>query len=175
MITNNSTIKYMTDDYGNVYSNMAQIEPVGKTVCYNPRTETLDEPITPDKGKRLIVENGHWRQIAIFPEHTSEEINGQLVYRPKTQIERYVDNIDEIPKGLKLSEDKKELIAKTNEERLADNEITQDEYNEIISRQRQSAYINESDGLFFAFQRGEIDKQIWLDKVNEIKLKYPKK
>lgn len=39
---------------------------------------------------------------------------------------------------------------------------------------RKQAYLNESDGLFFDYQRGEIDKQVWLDKVSEIKLRYPK-
>ena len=165
----------MVDEFGNVYDDFAQIEPVGKTVCYNPRTETLDTPITPEKGKRLIVEDGKWKQILILPEHTSEIIDGKIIYRPKNQIERYVSGIDEIPKGFKLSEDKKELIPKTLDEQLFSGEISVIQYNEITAEQRRQSYMIESDGLFFAFQRGEIDKQIWIDKVNEIKLKYPKK
>jgi hypothetical protein len=38
---------------------------------------------------------------------------------------------------------------------------------------RKQAYIDESDPLFFKWQRGEIDKQVWLDKVTEIKQRFP--
>lgn len=37
---------------------------------------------------------------------------------------------------------------------------------------RLEAYRNESDPLFFKWQRGEIDKQVWIDKVEEIKTRY---
>jgi hypothetical protein len=39
---------------------------------------------------------------------------------------------------------------------------------------RARAYRNESDPLFFKWQRGEATEQEWLDKVAEIKLRYPK-
>jgi hypothetical protein len=35
------------------------------------------------------------------------------------------------------------------------------------------AYRNESDPLFFKAQRGEITQQEWLDKINEIKTRFP--
>lgn len=38
---------------------------------------------------------------------------------------------------------------------------------------RLAAYRNESDPLFFKWQRGEKTQQAWLDKVNEIKARYP--
>jgi hypothetical protein len=38
---------------------------------------------------------------------------------------------------------------------------------------RLQAYRDESDPLFFKYQRGEIDKQVWLDKVEEIKNRWP--
>lgn len=37
---------------------------------------------------------------------------------------------------------------------------------------RSEAYRNESDPLFFKYQRGEVEKQVWLDKVVEIKARY---
>lgn len=37
---------------------------------------------------------------------------------------------------------------------------------------RLEAYRNESDPLFFKWQRGEIEQQVWLDKVAEIKARY---
>lgn len=38
---------------------------------------------------------------------------------------------------------------------------------------RANAYLNESDPLFFKWQRGEATQQEWLDKVAEIKARYP--
>jgi hypothetical protein len=39
---------------------------------------------------------------------------------------------------------------------------------------RKAAYIAEADPLFFRTQRGEVTEQEWLDKVAEIKARYPK-
>jgi hypothetical protein len=39
---------------------------------------------------------------------------------------------------------------------------------------RKAAYIAEADPLFFKAQRGEIEQQVWLEKVAEIKARYPK-
>lgn len=38
---------------------------------------------------------------------------------------------------------------------------------------RAEAYHNESDPLFFKWQRGEVQEQEWLDKIAEIKARYP--
>ena len=46
--------------------------------------------------------------------------------------------------------------------------------NEIATIDRSEAYRNESDPIFFKWQRGEATQQEWLDKVNEIKQRYPK-
>lgn len=42
-----------------------------------------------------------------------------------------------------------------------------------VEAQRSEAYRNESDPLFFKSQRGEATHQEWLDKVAEIKARYP--
>ena len=123
-------LKYSTDEYGNVYGNIAQIDQVDGSVLFNDRVETLEKPFTPEKGKRLIVENGKWKQISISIEHVKD---GDRI-RPKTQVERYATGVDEIPKGMKLSEDKKELLPKTLDEQLSSGEITQSEYNEIYNQ-----------------------------------------
>lgn len=39
---------------------------------------------------------------------------------------------------------------------------------------RAIAYAAEADPLFFQYQRGDIDRKVWLDKVAEIKARYPK-
>ena len=51
-----------------------------------------------------------------------------------------------------------------------DEEISQ--RRQAIVQERAEAYRNESDPLFFKYQRDEIDKQVWLDKVAEIKARY---
>lgn len=45
----------------------------------------------------------------------------------------------------------------------------------LVETQRLSAYREESDPLFFKYQRDEdgITKQAWLDKIEEIRARYP--
>jgi hypothetical protein len=43
----------------------------------------------------------------------------------------------------------------------------------LAEQNRRSAYEKESDPLFFKAQRGEATMQEWLDKVAEIKARYP--
>ena len=40
-------------------------------------------------------------------------------------------------------------------------------------RHREYAYKTEADPLFYQSQRGDVDKQQWLDKIAEIKQRYP--
>ena len=42
-----------------------------------------------------------------------------------------------------------------------------------VDRQRHAAYVEESDPLFFQWQRGEATEQQWRDKVAEIQARYP--
>jgi len=42
-----------------------------------------------------------------------------------------------------------------------------------IREQRHQAFIAEADPLFFAWQRGEKTEQEWLDRVDEIRQRYP--
>ena len=44
---------------------------------------------------------------------------------------------------------------------------------EEIQRLRKQAYVDEADPLFFKAQRGEATQQEWLDKIAEIKSRYP--
>lgn len=157
---------YGTDEFGNIYSREADKAPLGEDVC-NAR-ESFDAPPKCADGKRLIVENQKWQIIDL--DKTLIKENGLI--RPKTQIEKYKTGAEEIPKDYKIVD--KELIQKTLDEQLKDGDITREDYNNIMLNSRRQSYISESDGLFFDYQRGGIDKQIWLDKVNEIKSRYPK-
>ncbi|WP_315449532.1 hypothetical protein [uncultured Treponema sp.] len=48
------------------------------------------------------------------------------------------------------------------------------EYNAYIDRQRAAAYRQEADPLGMQVMRGDIDKDVWLEKIAEIKQRYPK-
>jgi hypothetical protein len=57
---------------------------------------------------------------------------------------------------------------KTEEEIVKDKE----DYNKRQQESRSEAYKQESDPLFFKYQRGEAVKQEWIDKVDEIRGRY---
>ena len=46
--------------------------------------------------------------------------------------------------------------------------------NEDVLFKRRSAYISESDHLFFEEQRGDVPNGTWLKKIEEIKERFPK-
>ena len=60
------------------------------------------------------------------------------------------------------------MIIKIDPNKSAEHKAAQAEAN------RKAAYIAEADPLFFRAQRGEIQEQVWLDKIAEIKARYPK-
>ena len=169
--------RYFTDELGNIQiEDIHNFDYFTKQPLYNIETESLEKPPEVSIDKRPILENGSWEIIDITSDCTTD--NG--IIRKKNQNERYRDGLDEIPKGQKIEtiNDKPELVAKTLEEQLETNEITQAEYNQIKLNEcyalRKQAYINESDGLFFDYQRGEGSKLEWESKVAEIKKRYPK-
>lgn len=45
--------------------------------------------------------------------------------------------------------------------------------NDRAERQRAEAFVKEADPLFFGWQRGENTEQVWLDKVAEIRERFP--
>jgi hypothetical protein len=42
-----------------------------------------------------------------------------------------------------------------------------------VAQSRKSAYTQEADPIFFKWQRGEATEQEWLDKIEEIRARYP--
>jgi hypothetical protein len=46
--------------------------------------------------------------------------------------------------------------------------------NQAAEAARKAAYAAEADPLFFKAQRGEVEQQVWLDKIAEIKARHPK-
>jgi hypothetical protein len=71
-------------------------------------------------------------------------------------------------KGEWLIYDKKlKLIKKVtlNQEQI-------EQFNEKQRKNRENDFISESDVLFLKYQAGEIDKQVWLDKRQEIRKRF---
>ena len=69
--------------------------------------------------------------------------------------------------GYKIAEVNRPLTK--DEDKNYVDDITADEINLGTKAIREVLYRTEADPLFFKAQRGEIDNQIWLDKVAEIK------
>ncbi len=44
----------------------------------------------------------------------------------------------------------------------------------VAGSSRALRYRNEADPPFFKYQRGEIEREVWLNKAQEIKSRYPK-
>jgi hypothetical protein len=80
-----------------------------------------------------------------------------------------------------------ELIIDASTGEIVTRELTSEEIAEIqdspeivvekkrheIELLRRGAYASEADPLFFGWQRGENTEQAWLDKVAEIRARYP--
>lgn len=63
---------------------------------------------------------------------------------------------------------------KTKRELFDEGKITKEKYNAYIDELRQSAYAREADPLGMQVMRGEAEKSVWLEKIAEIKARYPK-
>jgi len=66
----------------------------------------------------------------------------------------------------------KKIRVELNTKKIAilENKLTDEEVDSL----RRAAYEEEADPLFFKYQRKEIKKEVWLNKVQEIKERYPK-
>ena len=98
----------------------------------------------------------------------------------KTDIELMQDGLKPTPEGQKIAthDGCTFLVPKTHKERYESAEITEEEYikletQEVIGMRRLS-YIEEADPLFFGYQRGENTEAAWLEKIQEIKQRFPK-
>ena len=53
-------------------------------------------------------------------------------------------------------------------------EVKKQQQIEQVERDRRNAYRNESDPLYLKWQRNEATEKDWLDKIEEIKARFPK-
>ena len=70
--------------------------------------------------------------------------------------------------------DGEHIIKKTKKELYNETLITGTEYNAYIDTEREAAYRKEADPLGMQVLRGDIEKKVWLDKIAEIKKRFPK-
>jgi hypothetical protein len=102
-----------------------------------------------------------------FPSKLSTEILSEFnVYEVIRTLKPQVTFKQNIVEGTPINEDG---VWKQN---WVISDKTLEEIESIITNLRLNAYREESDPLFFKWQRGEVEKQEWLDKVNEIKQRW---
>lgn len=86
---------------------------------------------------------------------------------------------DEVKAGLRVLKDDEKIegdyvIKKTKKELFDEGKITKEEYNLYIDELREEDYRREADPLGMQVMRGDIEKNIWLEKIEKIKKRHPK-
>lgn len=125
-----------------------------------------------------------------------------VIIGKKKSLKKLIDeNLIEIPEGKKLNtdgtdfEDMSEaekveaglrnlkndekiengyIVPKSKKELYYEGKLSKKEYNLYIDELRQSAYAREADPLGMQVLRGDIEKSVWLEKIEEIKKRHPK-
>lgn len=105
----------------------------------------------------------------------------------KSELELMQEGIIKPPKGNKVikveidnihAPDGLRLIPKNIDDLYNEGEMPEEDYYNFklknCHKNRQMAYEQEADPLFYKYQREEIPKQEWLDKIQEIKERFPK-
>lgn len=90
----------------------------------------------------------------------------------------YDSSVDNIPKPYIIVNDRywksienKDMHVDTSSKTLV---FTEKKSTISVEDLRKRAYELEADPLFFQYQRGEVSEDVWLNKIKEIKLRYPK-
>lgn len=101
-----------------------------------------------------------------------DKLHGEKMPKDVVEItfEQYQQFLLDIGQGKQIIINSKEDII------IEDAELSKpsaEEINKKNKMMRLMAYKEESDSLFFKYQRGEIKKKVWLDKVKEIREKFP--
>ena len=111
-----------------------------------------------------------------FPYNITEETIEEFGVYPVVPAEYpqvdYTKNvIEETPKLINGIWYQNYTVVDATESEIAERKS---ELNTQATINRSDSYRNESDSLFFKWQRGQSTQQEWLDKVNEIKARFPK-
>ena len=86
---------------------------------------------------------------------------------------------EKVKAGLKALKDDEKIegdyiVKKTNKELYYEGKLSKEEYNRFIDEMRQADYAREADPLGLQSLRGEVEKSVWLEKIEEIKKRHPK-
>lgn len=103
---------------------------------------------------------------------------GKKINKDGTDFEEMTE-AEKVEAGLRTLKDDEKIegdyiVKKTKKELYDENKLTKEEYNLYIDEVRQTAYTTEADPLGMQVIRGELEKSIWLEKIEEIKKRYPK-
>ena len=103
---------------------------------------------------------------------------GKKLNKDDTDFEDMSD-IEMVKAGLKTLQDDEKIendyiISKTKKELYEEGKLSKEEYNHFIDEVRQSEYAREADPLGLQVLRGDVEKSVWLEKIEEIKKRYPK-
>ena len=103
---------------------------------------------------------------------------GKKLNKDGTDFEE-MSEIEMVKAGLRTLKDDEKIegdyiVKKTKKELYDEGKLSKEEYNSFIDELRQSDYAKEADPLCAQFVRGEVEKSVWLEKIEEIKRRYPK-
>lgn len=124
--------------------------------------------------KRYIKINSNGEIIDLFFEIWKDRFDGTEIFHDEVEgMDIYINGkciSDDIGNPLFKVVDGKviEIDSGVYADSLYDYKLNQ------VIEQRKAAYMAESDGLFFDYQRGEATKEDWEAKIKEIKKRYPK-
>ena len=103
-------------------------------------------------------------------ENTEEADSG--ISLEEREAEKVKAGLRKLSKREKLDGDN--IVQKCEKELYDDGIITAEAYNAYIDTMREAAYKSETDKLGLQVLRGECSKEEWLEKITEIKKRYPK-
>ena len=116
--------------------------------------------------KKLVEEN-----LIEIPE-------GKKLNKEGTDFED-MSEAEKVEAGLRVLKDDEKIengyiVPKTKKELYDEGKLSKEEFNLYIDEIRQAAYNREADPLGMQVLRGDIKKEEWLEKIEEIKKRYPK-
>ena len=127
------------------------------------------EDITTGKKKSLKV---------LVKENLIQIPKGKKLNKDGTDFEDMTE-LEMVSAGLKILKDDEKIeddyiVKKTKKELYDEGKLSREEYNLHIDELRRVAYAREADPLCAQFVRGDVEKSVWLEKIDEIKKRYPK-
>ena len=114
----------------------------------------------------------------LVDENLIQPPEGKKLNEAGTDFENMTES-EKVEAGLRTLKDGEkiengQIVPKTKKELYDEGKLSKEEYNAYIDELRQAAYSREADPLGMQVLRGDLDKAVWLEKIAEIKARYPK-